>query len=285
MMRNAIIAGALLIGLAACGSETEPVESENASYSARQYMQAVNDIARIDDREFDETRQPAELLAFAQIDKGEVVGDYIMGGGYLTRLLATAVGANGKVYAFQPEEFIAFRPEYAEEQDAAVAPYADNDGNPVNVFPLRGPIAQPGWPEPLDTIITVMNFHDLYLTDFPDGTADEAVQMLYDSLKPGGTLVEPTSGNTGIGLAFVAASRGYKLILTMPESMSIERRKMLAYLGAQLELTPKEKGMGGAIAKAEEIIASTPGSWGRRCGQTRVAWACGPWPPRPRLPS
>ena len=81
------------------------------------------------------------------------------------------------------------------------------------------------------------------------------------SLQPGGTIVEPTSGNTGIGLAFVSASRGYRLILTMPESMSVERRVLLAHLGAELVLTPAAEGMRGAVARAAALCAATPGAW------------------------
>jgi cysteine synthase len=93
-----------------------------------------------------------------------------------------------------------------------------------------------------------------------------ALSMIEDAersgkLKPRGTIVEPTSGNTGIGLAMVAAVKGYRLILVMPDSMSIERRRLMLSYGAEFELTPREKGMKGSIARAQEIIDSTPGSW------------------------
>jgi len=93
-----------------------------------------------------------------------------------------------------------------------------------------------------------------------------ALAMIEDAeksgaLKPGATIIEPTSGNTGVGLAMVAAVKGYKLVLVMPESMSIERRRLMLAYGASFDLTPKEKGMKGAIARAEELVASTPGAW------------------------
>ncbi len=81
------------------------------------------------------------------------------------------------------------------------------------------------------------------------------------ALKAGGTIIEPTSGNTGVGLAMVAAVKGYKLILVMPDSMSIERRRLMLAYGASFDLTPREKGMKGAIARAEELASQTPGAW------------------------
>jgi cysteine synthase A len=81
------------------------------------------------------------------------------------------------------------------------------------------------------------------------------------SLKPGGVIVEPTSGNTGIGLAMVAAVKGYKLVLVMPESMSLERRRLMLAYGATFDLTPREKGMKGAIERARELVEQTPGAW------------------------
>lgn len=83
----------------------------------------------------------------------------------------------------------------------------------------------------------------------------------HGQLKPGAVIIEPTSGNTGVGLAMVAAVKGYKLTLVMPDSMSIERRRLMLAYGASLELTPKAKGMPGAIAKANEMVAATPGAW------------------------
>jgi cysteine synthase len=81
------------------------------------------------------------------------------------------------------------------------------------------------------------------------------------ALKPGSTIIEPTSGNTGVGLAMVAAVKGYKLILVMPDSMSIERRRLMLAYGATFDLTPREKGMKGAIARAQELAEQTPGAW------------------------
>ena len=93
-----------------------------------------------------------------------------------------------------------------------------------------------------------------------------ALSMIEDAeksgkLKPGGTIIEPTSGNTGVGLAMVAAVKGYQLILVMPESMSLERRRLMLAYGARFELTPRERGMPGAIERARELLTETPNSW------------------------
>ena len=102
----------------------------------------------------------------------------------------------------------------------------------------------------------------------PGGSVKDriALAMIEDAersgqLKPGGTIIEPTSGNTGVGLAMVAAVKGYRLVLVMPDSMSVERRRLMLAYGASFVLTPREKGMSGAIARANELAQETPGAW------------------------
>lgn len=134
------------------------------------------------DKDRDAARHPGEILAFAEVAPGEKVADFIMGGGYWTRILAGVVGPKGKVYAYQPAEFIKFRAAYADEQKAAVEGRA-------NVVPSSDSLLSVAFPEPLDTIVTVQNWHDLHLKAWPAGSAKAIAKKLYDSLKPGGVLL------------------------------------------------------------------------------------------------
>ena len=173
----ALTLAALLAACATAAPAPEPMLSA-ADYAA---TLAAADRPEADEQR-DAARKPAEMLAFAQIAPGERVGDYIMGSGYFTRVLAAAVGPTGKVYAFQPAEFIAYRAAYADEQDATVTALA-------NAQAVRGPVSAPPFPEPLDTIVTIQNYHHLLLSAMPAGTPAKAAAALYAALKPGGTLV------------------------------------------------------------------------------------------------
>jgi predicted methyltransferase len=127
----------------------------------------------------DVARKPAELLALGEVKPGQKVADFMMGGGYFTRILSSAVGPNGKVYAYQSAEFIKFRAAYGTEQSAVVADYK-------NVTPLTAPLSAVGLPDGLDLVLTVQNYHDLHLKPFPAGTADAVNKQVFKALKPGG---------------------------------------------------------------------------------------------------
>jgi predicted methyltransferase len=144
---------------------------------------ALADPARpAEDRARDSARRPADLLALAGVKPRMKVADFIMGGGYWTRILAKTVGDTGKVYAYQPKQFIEFKADYGTQQDAVAKAYA-------NVVASRESLGEIAFPEPLDAIITVQNWHDLHLKMSPPGFAGTVAKKLYASLKPGGVLL------------------------------------------------------------------------------------------------
>jgi len=157
---------------------------------------ALADPARpADQKARDAARHSGEIIAFAGIKPGDKVADFLMGGGYWTRILSPLVGAKGHVYAYQAAEFISYRAAYGPEQDAAVKGYA-------NVTPSRGSLGEVAFPEPLDAIITVQNYHDLHLKFAPPEAAAYIAKRLYDALKPGGVLlVVDHVANTDPGFA------------------------------------------------------------------------------------
>jgi predicted methyltransferase len=179
MRRNLLLFALAPVALAACTQAAQ----EAPAASTASYSTAIADSRRpAADTERDALRLPEKVLEFTEVKPGDVVGDYLMGTGYWTRMLAPAVGSAGKVYGFQSDEFIAFRPAYAEEQDAVIPDYD-------NVFKVRSSISAPAFPEPLDLLLTVQNFHDLFIDQMPEGTGTKTVKAFYDALKPGGTLV------------------------------------------------------------------------------------------------
>lgn len=163
---------ALILGTAAMAQTASPAITA-----------ALADPARPDaERARDAARKPDAILAFAGVKPGDKVVDFIMGGGYFTRILAATVGDQGRVYALQPAEFVSFRAAYGTEQDTVAAAYK-------NVTPLRPSLGQLTFPEPVDLIFTAQNYHDLHLSMAPKGTADLINAKLFAALKPGGTLL------------------------------------------------------------------------------------------------
>lgn len=160
-----------------------PVLAKPVMKATQAIAAAIADPARpADDVKRDEARKPAAILAFAQVKPGDKAIDFIMGGGYFTRLLAKTVGPNGHVYAYQPAEFIKYRAQYADEQNAVASAYA-------NITPLNGSLGALAFPEQANVIFTAQNYHDLHLAAFPAGAADAVNAALFKALKPGGVLL------------------------------------------------------------------------------------------------
>lgn len=173
----------MIVRVAIAAALLTTTAAQTASAPSRAITAALADRARPpEDRARDAARHPEEILAFVGLKPGMKVADFIMGGGYWTRLMSDVVGAGGKVYAYQPAQFIQYMPKYATQQDAAVKGRA-------NVVPSRESLADVSFPEPLDAIVTVQNYHDLHLKSSPPGFAARIAKRLYEALKPGGVLL------------------------------------------------------------------------------------------------
>jgi predicted methyltransferase len=187
-MRSLVLAFAATLALAAMAqaSTAKPPAYVTA---------AVADPSRpSEDTGKDAARKPAELIAFAGIKRGDKVGDLIMGGGYFTRIFAVTVGPKGKVYAYQPDEFISYQAEYGEHLKTVAGAYP-------NVVALHAPLEQVSFPEPLDVVWTSQNYHDLHLGFAKADTADKVNRAVFQALKPGGVyLVIDHHATAGSGM-------------------------------------------------------------------------------------
>ncbi|MFN3857705.1 MAG: class I SAM-dependent methyltransferase [Caulobacter sp.] len=177
MNRRQFAAIALVAGLVTAGAVT-------AQTAVPDYITAaLADPARPQaQRDRDAARKPGELLVLAEVKPGDKVGDFIIGGGYFTRIFAAAVGPNGKVFAYQPKEFIEFNAQYGTDLDTVAGAYP-------NVVPLRNSLAAVSFPEPLDVLFTAQNYHDFHLGFMPAPAIAAANKAMFDSLKPGGVLI------------------------------------------------------------------------------------------------
>lgn len=189
-MASYLIAPALAaVMLAAAPAASAQAVPANVTAALADAARPAADTAR------DAARKPGELLALSEVKTGGKVADFIIGGGYFTRILAAAVGPEGKVYAYQPAEFIAFQKSYGENLKTVSGAY-------TNVAPLEMSLQALDLPDGLDLVLTVQNYHDLHLKPFPATTAAKVNAEIFKSLKPGGVfLIVDHEGATGAGLA------------------------------------------------------------------------------------
>lgn len=177
MVRRTLTSALAAVALAAAGAAwAQGAPPAHIAAALADKGRPAADVAR------DAARKPGELLAFAGVKPGDQVADLIMGGGYFTHILSAAVGPKGRVYAYQPAEFIKFQASYGKSLKEVAAAHA-------NVTPLDGGLVGLDLPDGLDLVLTVQNYHDLHLGLFPADTAAKANAEIFRSLKPGGAYV------------------------------------------------------------------------------------------------